>query len=74
MDALLKRKDIDTSQIFLFGRSLGGCVAIELAANKLFRPFIRGIIVENTFTSISDMVDKVGGSEYPTSVCRWINS
>jgi len=42
----------------LFGRSLGGAVATQLgmkdeAAN------IKGVILENTFTSIGDMVDKL---------------
>eukprot|EP01138_Halocafeteria_seosinensis_P009467 gb/GECG01009675.1/.p1 GENE.gb/GECG01009675.1/~~gb/GECG01009675.1/.p1 ORF type:complete len:400 (+),score=43.88 gb/GECG01009675.1/:1-1200(+) len=59
LETILKRKDIDTSKVFIFGRSLGGCVAIELASTPKYQPFIRGIIVENTFTSISDMVDKI---------------
>jgi abhydrolase domain-containing protein 13 len=51
---------IDSSQIFLFGRSLGGSVAIDLAhiAKQRNIPFA-GVIVENTFTSISEMVDVV---------------
>ena len=49
---------IDSQQIFLFGRSLGGSVALHLAQDALQRniPFA-GVIVENTFTSISSMVD-----------------
>lgn len=51
---------IDSSQIFLFGRSLGGGVAIHLAhvAKQRNIPF-SGLIVENTYTSISDMVNVV---------------
>ena len=50
---------IDTNNIFVFGRSLGGAVAFHLAKYAeitLQRP-LRGILVENTFTSISKMVD-----------------
>ena len=49
---------IDPSRVFLFGRSLGGAVAFDLAMyaqnNKM--P-LAGVIVENTFMSISQMVD-----------------
>ncbi len=64
---------IDTSKIFIFGRSLGGAVAFHLAkyieqqqqlntnsntnTNTSPSPPLKGIIVENTFTSISKMVD-----------------
>lgn len=41
--------------IILFGRSLGGAVSISLA--ERFPNNIHGIIVENTFLSISKMVD-----------------
>ncbi|CAE8676559.1 unnamed protein product [Polarella glacialis] len=51
---------IDGSQMFVFGRSLGGAVAIALAAalqERSERPAPRGLILENTFTSISAVVD-----------------
>jgi pimeloyl-ACP methyl ester carboxylesterase len=49
---------IDTSRIFAFGRSLGGAVGFHLAqyAEKLSIP-LAGVIVENTFLSVSHMVD-----------------
>jgi len=49
---------VDPTQIFLFGRSLGGSVAFHLAlyAERNNIP-IAGVIVENTFLSISAMVD-----------------
>ena len=49
---------IDSSKLFLFGRSLGGAVAFHLAqyAEKTGLP-LAGVIVENTFLSISSMVD-----------------
>eukprot|EP00921_Rhytidocystis_pertsovi_P000850 GHVQ01001454.1.p1 GENE.GHVQ01001454.1~~GHVQ01001454.1.p1 ORF type:complete len:357 (-),score=59.40 GHVQ01001454.1:1905-2975(-) len=50
---LYTRNDIDQSKVFVFGRSIGGAVAIDLAAKR--SPMLRGIIVENTFTNLHDM-------------------
>lgn len=52
---VMSRDDIDRRRVFLFGRSLGGAVAFSLAARH--EEEIAGTIVENTFTSISSMVD-----------------
>ena len=59
---------IDPANVFLFGRSLGGAVTFATAqyaqrnsngngANNIHP--LKGIIVENTFTSIPDMVDQL---------------
>lgn len=53
LDFLRSRRDLDTSKIFLFGRSLGGAVATWLASQR--PQHIAGLIVENTFTSVEDM-------------------
>ena len=57
LEHALSRTDIDTSRLFVFGRSLGGAVAAELAMNK--GNHLKGVILENTFTSIGDMVDQL---------------
>ncbi|XP_050361300.1 protein ABHD13 isoform X2 [Nymphalis io] len=54
-DYLMQRNDIDHTQIILFGRSLGGAVAIDLASRLEYKNKIWALIVENTFTSIPDM-------------------
>ena len=41
--------------IFAHGRSLGGAVAIHMASQR--PALFRGLIVENSFTSISDMAN-----------------
>lgn len=41
--------------MLLFGRSLGGAVAISLAHR--FPSLVAGVVVENTFLSVGDMVD-----------------
>lgn len=51
---------IDSSKLFLFGRSLGGSVAFHLAAYSASQGVpLAGVMVENTFTSISSMVDQL---------------
>lgn len=53
LDHLVQRTDIDTSQIAVFGRSLGGAVGAVLAKNNPDK--VAALILENTFTSILDM-------------------
>jgi len=54
---------LDVGRIFVFGRSLGGAVAVALAhklqerAKDETTPRLCGIILENTFVSISAVVD-----------------
>lgn len=56
---LLSRTDIDTNKIVVFGRSLGGAVAIALASNELYVDKAFALIVENTFTSIPSMANQL---------------
>ncbi|HXF45729.1 MAG TPA: alpha/beta fold hydrolase, partial [Burkholderiaceae bacterium] len=51
--AELLRREPDASKRFLYGYSLGGALAIALAAE---RDGIAGVIVESSFTSIADVV------------------
>jgi pimeloyl-ACP methyl ester carboxylesterase len=63
-----KLRHVDPRKVFVFGRSLGGAVAFHLTKYAEMRhyghniehsvpPMPAGVIVENTFTSIADMVD-----------------
>lgn len=54
-DYLMTRHDIDLNQICIFGRSLGGAVTINLAADPEYNQRIMCVILENTFTSIAEM-------------------
>ena len=49
---LVEQKKIKPGDIFVYGHSLGGAVAINLAISH---PEAKGLIVEATFTSIADM-------------------
>lgn len=55
LDYLSSRSDINANKIVVFGRSLGGAVAIELSARSENREKIACVFIENTFTSIPDI-------------------
>jgi len=57
LEYLLARPDVDSNKIFVYGDSLGGAVSIYLGASNQDK--LKAIIVENTFTSILDMIDVV---------------
>ncbi|XP_012523496.1 protein ABHD13 [Monomorium pharaonis] len=61
---LFSRTDINTNEIIVFGRSLGGAVAIDLATKEENLQRIWCLILENTFTSIPDMASLFVGSKF----------
>jgi fermentation-respiration switch protein FrsA (DUF1100 family) len=52
---------INQSKVFVFGRSLGGAVAIHTLRQLFDRSenYFKGAVIENTFTSISKMAESV---------------
>jgi fermentation-respiration switch protein FrsA (DUF1100 family) len=54
-DVLIGEKNIDPKSLFLFGRSLGGICAVEVAANNPSA----GLILESVFTSARDMAERM---------------
>lgn len=57
MEHVLKRSDINSSNVVLYGRSLGGAVATHLAAR--YQQQLRGAMIENTFTCLEDMAGRM---------------
>ncbi|KAG8341268.1 Bem46-like serine peptidase [Trypanosoma vivax] len=55
LDYLCLHPHIPSNRIYVMGVSLGGAVAIHLATQAANVDRIAGVIVENSFTSISDM-------------------
>lgn len=53
---LFVKQNISAMQIALFGRSLGGAVAIYLAASN--PQAVKAVMIENTFTSIEEVAPK----------------
>lgn len=54
---LTESQGLSPSQVLIFGHSIGGAVAIDLASQM---PQAAGLIVENTFTSMRDMATWLG--------------
>jgi len=53
---MVGQKGIDPESIFIYGHSLGGAVAIQLAVDQ---PDAGGLIVEAAFTSIADLAQRI---------------
>ena len=63
----------DPSKRLIYGHSLGGAVAIDLAA-ELGRQTplpVRGLVIESTFTSLADVATAVANTSLPV---RWLLS
>ncbi|XP_026190240.1 protein bem46, partial [Cyclospora cayetanensis] len=54
LDFILEETTVNRKDIFVFGRSIGGAVAIELARRR--GDELRGVVVENAFTSLLEML------------------
>ena len=62
-DWLAARAEIDTGELILVGRSIGGAIAVELAASK--PP--AALILQSTFTNLPDLAARL----YPFLPVRW---
>jgi uncharacterized protein len=63
---LTQEQKIKPQQIFIYGHSLGGAIAIELASKH---PDVAGLITEGTFTSVKDLASLLPGLKiFPLSL------
>ena len=65
-DWLCERESLEANELVYCGRSLGGAVAVDLAAET----GAKGLILESTFTSIPDMAKKISPLA-PASIIRY---
>lgn len=67
MDYLVREKELTPSEIIIFGRSLGGAVAVWLAS----RHTPKALILESTFTSVPDMAAALYSFLPARLLCRY---
>ncbi|XP_054724914.1 protein ABHD13-like [Uloborus diversus] len=65
---LLQVPFIDKTKIVVFGRSLGGAVAIDLVSRPKFGKHVFILMVENTFTSIPDIARQM----FNFKIIKWL--
>lgn len=56
MEYVLTLKQIDRSNLYIFGASYGGSVAINTAVH--YQQYLKGLILQNTFTNFKDLVEQ----------------
>lgn len=54
---VLGRLDVDADRIVVYGKSLGGAVALHIASER--EPQIRAVMIENSFLSVAEMVPRI---------------
>ena len=52
------RKDLDPMKVVVYGRSLGGAIAIQVASQSECSDLL-AVIIENSFSSLPDIAKKV---------------
>jgi len=60
--------DVMCPRIIIFGRSLGGAVAVDLATRSQNKDKIAAVLLENTFTSIPDIARLL----FPFRIIKWL--
>ncbi|WP_233213883.1 alpha/beta hydrolase [Pollutimonas nitritireducens] len=60
----LEQRQPDPSRRYVYGHSLGGAIAVSMAAHTT-HPAFAGLILESTFTNIQDMIPTTGYSAIP---------
>lgn len=59
LDYIRTREDLKNTKIIIYGQSLGGAVSIYLASKNQQAGDISALILENTFTSIAELIPSV---------------
>ena len=59
------RQEPDAARRYIYGHSLGGAVAVDLAVNSTAGAGARGLIVESSFTSLAEMASELSSGWLP---------
>jgi len=72
-DYLRERAETRDNDIVVFGQSLGGAVAVQLAANNQNNKRLIGLILENTFLSMRKLIPSIiPPARYITLLCNQV--
>lgn len=66
IDAFMEIKNLDKDNLILYGQSLGGAVAVNIAANSQYADEFKALILESTFTSWRDMAREAADKIFVT--------
>lgn len=58
LDFIRNQKETEGGKVIVYGQSLGGAVAVQLVARNQEAGDITAMILENTFTSIREMIPR----------------
>jgi alpha/beta superfamily hydrolase len=73
LDYLLLRRDVvDPDQVFLFGRSLGGAVAMELASRREPQVWLSRKASSSSVRAPRDALQLANCASVSASACRWL--
>lgn len=73
LQTLRAREDIDTSRIALYGVSLGGAIAVLVAADDVASGGdLRALVLESPFASWRDVAASALGGDPPAFWARWL--
>lgn len=61
-------READPARRFIYGHSLGGAVAIDLASSLGSGDAARGLIVESTFTNFAEMTSEITRGLFPSAM------
>ncbi|KAF1915011.1 Alpha/Beta hydrolase protein [Ampelomyces quisqualis] len=73
LDYIRQRQELRSTQVVIYGQSIGGAVAIGLAARNQKHDDIAGIVLENTFTSLKKLIPSAfPPARFLASLCHQI--
>ncbi|KAF2034660.1 BEM46 family protein-like protein [Setomelanomma holmii] len=73
LDYIRQRHDLRNTRIVIYGQSIGGAVAVALAARNQKQGDITGIVLENTFTSLKKLIPSAfPPAKYLAPLCHQI--
>ena len=68
LDYIRQHNDTQGNDVIVYGQSIGGALAVQLVAKNQNAEDIKGLIVENTFTSMRKLIPRYVASSLEESM------